>query len=98
MVETVDGNPTYNVSSELTLEVSTSDDNTLITCAVNHPSLSPGDKRSEQALRVLCKSTGKLGGRKAGTEATRGWVRSSGKPQTALFLYFYPDIFFYWAV
>lgn len=53
VVETVDGNPTYNVSSELTLEVSASDDNTLITCAVNHPSLSPGDKRSEQALRVL---------------------------------------------
>uniref|UniRef100_A0A3Q4HGA1 Cell adhesion molecule 3 n=1 Tax=Neolamprologus brichardi TaxID=32507 RepID=A0A3Q4HGA1_NEOBR len=49
--------------SELTLEVSASDDNTLITCAVNHPSLSPGDKRSEQALRVLCKSTGKLGGK-----------------------------------
>lgn len=98
MVETVDGNPTYNVSSELTLEVSASDDNTLITCAVNHPSLSPGDKRSEQALRVLCKSTGKLRGRKAATEATQGWVRSSGKPQTALFLYFYPDLFFYWAV
>ncbi|XP_006792506.1 cell adhesion molecule 3 [Neolamprologus brichardi] len=56
VVETVDGNPTYNVSSELTLEVSASDDNTLITCAVNHPSLSPGDKRSEQALRVLCLS------------------------------------------
>ncbi|XP_013765263.1 cell adhesion molecule 3 isoform X2 [Pundamilia nyererei] len=53
VVETVDGNPTYNVSSELTLEVSASEDNTLITCAVNHPSLSPGDKRSEQALRVL---------------------------------------------
>uniref|UniRef100_I3KD57 Cell adhesion molecule 3 n=1 Tax=Oreochromis niloticus TaxID=8128 RepID=I3KD57_ORENI len=53
VVETVDGNPTYNVSSELTLEVSASDDNTLITCAVNHPSLTLGDKRSEQALRVL---------------------------------------------
>lgn len=72
MVETVDGNPTYNVSSELTLEVSASDDNTLITCAVNHPSLSPGDKRSEQALRVLCKSTGKLGGKEGSYRSYSG--------------------------
>uniref|UniRef100_A0A3Q0S9N4 Cell adhesion molecule 3 n=1 Tax=Amphilophus citrinellus TaxID=61819 RepID=A0A3Q0S9N4_AMPCI len=53
VVEPVEDNPTYNVSSELTLEVSASDDNTLIACAVNHPSLAPGDKRSEHALRVL---------------------------------------------
>uniref|UniRef100_A0A665VGS6 Cell adhesion molecule 3 n=1 Tax=Echeneis naucrates TaxID=173247 RepID=A0A665VGS6_ECHNA len=39
--------------SELTLEVSRSDNNALITCAVDHPSLAPGDKRSEQALRVF---------------------------------------------
>ncbi|XP_073347900.1 cell adhesion molecule 3 [Pagrus major] len=45
--------PTYNVSSELTLEVSRDDDNALITCAVDHRSLEPGDKRSEQSLRVL---------------------------------------------
>uniref|UniRef100_A0A665VFW5 Cell adhesion molecule 3 n=1 Tax=Echeneis naucrates TaxID=173247 RepID=A0A665VFW5_ECHNA len=38
--------------SELTLEVSRSDNNALITCAVDHPSLAPGDKRSEQALAV----------------------------------------------
>ncbi|XP_044076691.1 cell adhesion molecule 3 isoform X3 [Siniperca chuatsi] len=53
VVESVPDDPTYNVSSELTLEVSRSDDNALITCAVDHPSLAPGDKRSEQALRVL---------------------------------------------
>ncbi|XP_034411404.1 cell adhesion molecule 3 [Cyclopterus lumpus] len=44
---------TYNVSSELTLEVSRDDDNALIACAVDHPSLAPGDKRSEHAVRVL---------------------------------------------
>ncbi|XP_028449071.1 cell adhesion molecule 3 isoform X3 [Perca flavescens] len=53
VVETVPDDPTYNVSSELTLEVSRSDDKALITCAVDHPSLAPGDKRSERALRVL---------------------------------------------
>lgn len=62
MVESNPDDPTYNVSSELTLEVSRNDDNTLITCAVDHPSLAPGDKRSEQTLRVLCESTGKWGG------------------------------------
>lgn len=62
VVESVPDDPTYNVSSELTLEVSRSDDNALITCAVDHPSLAPGDKRSEQALRVLCESTGEWGG------------------------------------
>lgn len=62
MVESVPDDPTYNVSSELTLVVSRSDDNNLITCAVDHPSLAPGDKRSEQALRVLCESPGKLRG------------------------------------
>ncbi|XP_054625081.1 cell adhesion molecule 3 isoform X2 [Dunckerocampus dactyliophorus] len=53
VVESVPDEPTYNVSSELTLEVSRSDDNQVITCAVDHPSLAPGDKRSEHALRVL---------------------------------------------
>lgn len=49
-----DVNPTtFMVRSELTLEVSRSDDNAYITCAVDHASLAPGDKRSEQALRVL---------------------------------------------
>ncbi|XP_071372021.1 cell adhesion molecule 3, partial [Centroberyx affinis] len=53
VVESVQGDPTYRVSSELTLEVSRDDDNALVTCAVDHPSLAPGDKRSEQPLRVL---------------------------------------------
>ncbi|KAM8727314.1 cell adhesion molecule 3 isoform 1-T1 [Acanthopagrus schlegelii] len=53
VVESNPDDPTYNVSSELTLEVSRDDDNALITCAVDHPSLEPGDKRSEQSLRVL---------------------------------------------
>ncbi|XP_029970660.1 cell adhesion molecule 3 isoform X2 [Salarias fasciatus] len=52
-IESVPDNLTYNVSSELTLEVTSSDDNALITCAVDHPSLAPGDKRSEKTLRVL---------------------------------------------
>ena len=64
VVESNPDDPTYNVSSELTLEVSRDDDNTLITCAVDHPSLEPGDKRSEQSLRVLCESTGKWGRRR----------------------------------
>ncbi|XP_034063787.1 cell adhesion molecule 3 isoform X2 [Gymnodraco acuticeps] len=54
--ELVESDPdelTSNVSSKLTLEVSRGDNNELITCAVVHPSLAPGDKRSEQALRVL---------------------------------------------
>ncbi|KAF7652956.1 hypothetical protein LDENG_00089680, partial [Lucifuga dentata] len=53
VVESVPDDPTYNVSSELTLEVSRSDDEAVIICAVDHPSLAPGDKRSEQRLRVL---------------------------------------------
>ncbi|KAM9720176.1 cell adhesion molecule 3 isoform 3-T3 [Menidia menidia] len=53
VVEPVPDDPTYNVSSELTLEVSARDNNALITCAVDHPSLSPGDKRTEHALQVL---------------------------------------------
>lgn len=57
VVESVPDDPTYNVSRELTLEVGRSDDKALITCAVTHDSLAPGDKRTEQALRVLCEST-----------------------------------------
>lgn len=49
-----DNRPTYTVRSELTLDVSRSDNNAFITCVVDHASLAPGDKRSEQALRVLC--------------------------------------------
>ncbi|XP_023820677.1 cell adhesion molecule 3 isoform X5 [Oryzias latipes] len=53
MAEPLPDGLTYNVSSTLSLTVSSNDDNVPITCAVNHPSLALGDKRSEQALRVL---------------------------------------------
>ncbi|KAM9791486.1 cell adhesion molecule 3 isoform 3-T3 [Syngnathus typhle] len=53
VVESVPDEPTYNVSSELTLEVSRADDNQVVTCAVDHPSLTSGDKRSDQVLQVL---------------------------------------------
>ncbi|KAM9322918.1 cell adhesion molecule 3 isoform 2-T2 [Pholidichthys leucotaenia] len=52
-VESVPEEPTYKVTRELVLDVTASDDNALITCAVIHTSLAPGDKRTEQALRVL---------------------------------------------
>lgn len=61
--------PTYKVSSELTLEVSRSDDNSLITCAVDHATLTSGNKKSAQALRVLCESNRK--GMGSGEEAGR---------------------------
>lgn len=57
-VESDPDNPTYKVSSELTLEVSRSDDNSFITCAVDHATLTSGNKKSVQALRVLCESNG----------------------------------------
>ncbi|XP_010892850.1 cell adhesion molecule 3 isoform X2 [Esox lucius] len=53
VVESNPNEPTYTVSSELTLTVGRSDDNAVIACAVDHPSLAPGDKRSEQPIRVL---------------------------------------------
>uniref|UniRef100_A0A4W5R182 CD80-like immunoglobulin C2-set domain-containing protein n=1 Tax=Hucho hucho TaxID=62062 RepID=A0A4W5R182_9TELE len=53
VVETNPDEATYTVISELTLTVGRSDDNTLIACAVDHPSLSPDEKRTEQAIRVL---------------------------------------------
>lgn len=56
MVESDPDDPTYRVSSELTLEVSRSDDNSYITCAVDHTTLTSGTKKSAQALRVLCES------------------------------------------
>lgn len=62
MVVSVPDNPTYTVSSEITLEVSRSDDNAHITCVVDHASLAPGNKTSEQALRVLCESIGERRG------------------------------------
>uniref|UniRef100_A0A3P9MUC5 Cell adhesion molecule 3 n=1 Tax=Poecilia reticulata TaxID=8081 RepID=A0A3P9MUC5_POERE len=53
VVESVPDDPTYNVSSELTLEVTANDDNTKISCVVDHDSVKHGEKRSEQSLRVL---------------------------------------------
>ncbi|KAM8839075.1 cell adhesion molecule 3 isoform 4-T5 [Synchiropus picturatus] len=53
VVESVPDSPTYNVSSELTLKLSRDDNDALITCGVNHDSLKPQDKRTDQALRVL---------------------------------------------
>uniref|UniRef100_A0A8C6ULH5 Cell adhesion molecule 3 n=1 Tax=Neogobius melanostomus TaxID=47308 RepID=A0A8C6ULH5_9GOBI len=53
VVESTPGEPTYSVRSEVTLTVSRADDNELVTCAVVHPSLGQGDKRSSQALHVL---------------------------------------------
>ncbi|XP_041698435.2 cell adhesion molecule 3-like isoform X2 [Coregonus clupeaformis] len=53
VVETNPGEATYTVISELSLTVGRNDDNTLIACAVDHPSLTQGDKRTEQPIRVL---------------------------------------------
>uniref|UniRef100_A0A3Q2QB65 Cell adhesion molecule 3 n=1 Tax=Fundulus heteroclitus TaxID=8078 RepID=A0A3Q2QB65_FUNHE len=53
VVESVPDEPTYNVSSELTLQVNASDDNVIISCVVDHDSVKPGEKKSEQSLRVL---------------------------------------------
>ncbi|XP_007552090.1 cell adhesion molecule 3 isoform X2 [Poecilia formosa] len=53
VVESVPDDPTYNVSSELTLEVTANDDNAKISCVVDHDSVKHGEKRSEQSLRVL---------------------------------------------
>ncbi|XP_054914194.1 cell adhesion molecule 3-like [Poeciliopsis prolifica] len=53
VVESVPDDPTYNVSSELTLEVTANDDNTKVSCVVDHDSVKHGEKKSEQSLRVL---------------------------------------------
>lgn len=84
VVESVPDNPTYTVSSEITLEVSRSDNNAHITCVVDHASLAPGNKTSEQALRVLCESigehrgVGKWGGERqrmlVGRQGTQGEI------------------------
>lgn len=64
--------PTYKVSSKLTLEVSRSDDNSLITCAVDHATLTSGNKKSAQALRVLCESNREGVGAPKDAGATNG--------------------------
>uniref|UniRef100_A0A672RYQ3 Cell adhesion molecule 3-like n=1 Tax=Sinocyclocheilus grahami TaxID=75366 RepID=A0A672RYQ3_SINGR len=53
VVESNPDEPTYTVTSELTLTVTRNDNNALITCAVDHPSIANGDKRTEQPLSVL---------------------------------------------
>lgn len=62
VVESDPDDPTYKVISRLTLDVSRSDDNSYITCAVDHATLTSGNKKSAQALRVLCESTREGGG------------------------------------
>lgn len=53
VVESNPNEPTYTVTSELTLSVSRDDNDALIACAVDHPSIANGDKRTEQPLNVL---------------------------------------------
>lgn len=48
--------PTYTVTSELIFTVTRNDNNALIACAVDHPSIANGDKKTEQPLSVLCKT------------------------------------------
>lgn len=56
VVESNPDEPTYTVTSELTLTVTRDDNDALITCAVDHPSIANGDKKTEQPLSVLCKT------------------------------------------
>ncbi|KAJ8409812.1 hypothetical protein AAFF_G00218710 [Aldrovandia affinis] len=44
---------TYTVKSQLHLTVTREDNNVKIACAVDHPSLTGGDERTEKTLRVL---------------------------------------------
>ncbi|XP_048019213.1 cell adhesion molecule 3 isoform X2 [Megalobrama amblycephala] len=53
VVESNPDEPTYTVTSELTLTVTRNDNNALIACAVDHPSIANGDKKTEQPLSVL---------------------------------------------
>ncbi|XP_017554648.2 cell adhesion molecule 3 isoform X3 [Pygocentrus nattereri] len=53
VVESNPDEPTYTVTSVLTLSVTRDDNNAMIACAVDHPSISNGDKRTEQPLSVL---------------------------------------------
>lgn len=62
MVESDPGDPTYKVTSKLTLEMNRTYDNSFITCAVDHATLTSGNKKSAQALRVLCESKGEREG------------------------------------
>ncbi|MCJ8744998.1 hypothetical protein PDJAM_G00125260 [Pangasius djambal] len=53
VVESNPSEPTYTVTSVLTLPVTRSDNNAMIGCAVDHPSITNGGKRTEQPLSVL---------------------------------------------
>ncbi|KAI5615350.1 cell adhesion molecule 3 isoform X2, partial [Silurus asotus] len=53
VVESNLNEPTYTVTSVLTLRVTRSDNNAMICCAVDHPSITNGEKRTEQPLSVL---------------------------------------------
>ncbi|XP_036419521.1 cell adhesion molecule 3 isoform X2 [Colossoma macropomum] len=53
VVESNPNEPTYTVTSVLTLLVTRDDNNAMIACAVDHPSISNGDKRTEQPLSIL---------------------------------------------
>ncbi|XP_035383620.1 cell adhesion molecule 3 isoform X2 [Electrophorus electricus] len=53
VVESNPNEPTYTVTSVLTLPVTRDDNNAMITCAVDHPSISTGEKRADQPLSVL---------------------------------------------
>ncbi|XP_077078021.1 cell adhesion molecule 3 isoform X5 [Siphateles boraxobius] len=53
VVESNPEEPTYTVTSELIFTVTRNDNNALIACAVDHPSIANGDKKTEQPLSVL---------------------------------------------
>ncbi|XP_051984824.1 cell adhesion molecule 3-like isoform X1 [Xyrauchen texanus] len=53
VVESNPDEPTYTVTSELTLTVTRNDNNAMIACAVDHASITNGDKKTEQPLSVL---------------------------------------------
>ncbi|XP_066513106.1 cell adhesion molecule 3 [Hoplias malabaricus] len=53
VVESNPNEPTYTVTSVLTLPVTRDDNNVMMACAVYHPSITNGDKRTEQPLSVL---------------------------------------------
>ncbi|XP_060762004.1 cell adhesion molecule 3 isoform X2 [Neoarius graeffei] len=53
VVESNQDGTTFIVTSELTLSVTRNDNNAMISCAVDHPSITNGEKRTEQPLSVL---------------------------------------------
>ncbi|XP_062843633.1 cell adhesion molecule 3 [Trichomycterus rosablanca] len=53
VVESNPNEPTYTVTGVITLPVTRDDNNVMIGCAVNHPSITNGEKRTEKPLSVL---------------------------------------------